>query len=107
MLLEPQDQHVRISRTDSIAAIAAEAALFLSHESGRRHALVGEIATIANGILKGRGEDSLTLDPQFRLPVNRRELIVREKRCKSDKPALGRQSTRLSGSRVLTFGSGR
>jgi hypothetical protein len=64
MLFEPQDQHVRISRTHSIAAIAAEAALFLSHESGRRHAFVGEIATIANGILKGRGEDSLTLDPR-------------------------------------------
>jgi hypothetical protein len=64
MLLEPQDRHVRIGRTDSIEAVVAEAALFLSHESNRRHALVGEIATIANGILKGRGEDSLALEPR-------------------------------------------
>ena len=34
---------------------------------------------------------------QFRLPVNRSELIAREKGCQSDKPALGHQSTRLSG----------
>jgi len=57
MILEPQDQDVRISRTDSIEAVVAEAALFLSHEGARRQARVGEIATIANGILKGRGEN--------------------------------------------------
>jgi hypothetical protein len=45
---------------------------------------------------------------QFRLPVDRRELIARGKKRPSDKPALSRQSTRLSdGSRVLTLGSGR
>ncbi len=37
--------------------------MFLSHEGARRQARVGEIATIANGILKGRGE-SLELDPR-------------------------------------------
>jgi hypothetical protein len=34
---------------------------------------------------------------QFRLPVNRRELIARGKGCQSDKPALDHQSIRLSG----------
>jgi hypothetical protein len=63
MILEPQDEDVRIRRTDSIEAVVAEAALFLSHEGARRQARVGEIATIANGILKGRGED-FELDPR-------------------------------------------
>jgi len=37
--------------------------LFLSHEGARRQALIGEIATIANGILKGR-EENIILDPR-------------------------------------------
>jgi hypothetical protein len=63
MILEPQDQDVRIRRTDSIEAVVAEAALFLSHESARSQALIGEITTIANGILKGRGEN-IIIDPR-------------------------------------------
>jgi hypothetical protein len=63
MVLEAQDQDARIRRTDSADAVVAEAALFLSHEGARRQARVGEIATIANGILKGRGE-GLELDPR-------------------------------------------
>lgn len=62
-ILEPQDQDVRIKRTDSIAAVVAEAALFLSHEGARSQARVGEIATIANGICMGRGEN-IILDPR-------------------------------------------
>ncbi|MFZ1975371.1 MAG: hypothetical protein WAU89_21180 [Candidatus Acidiferrales bacterium] len=61
MILGPQDEDARVRRTDSIEAVVAEAALFLSHEGARRQARVGEVATIANGILKGRGE-SLELD---------------------------------------------
>ena len=56
MLLESQDQDVRIRHADSIPAVTVEALLFLSHELSRRQALMGEIATIVNGILKGRGE---------------------------------------------------
>jgi hypothetical protein len=63
MLLEAQDQHARTRRTDSIEAVVAEAAMFLSHEVDRVQARVGEVADIANGILKGRGE-SLQLDPR-------------------------------------------
>jgi hypothetical protein len=63
MILEPQDQDVRIRRADSIEAIVAEATLFLSHEGARSQALIGEITTIANGILKGRGEN-IILDPR-------------------------------------------
>ena len=63
MILEPQDQDVRIRRTDSIEAVVVEAALFLSHESARSQALIGAITTIANGILKGRGEN-IILDPR-------------------------------------------
>jgi len=63
MILESQDQDVRIRRTDSIPAVMVEAILFLSHEGSRRQALVGEIATIANGILRGRGEN-FELDPR-------------------------------------------
>ena len=63
MILEPQDQDVRIRRTDSIEAVVAEAALFLSHERARSQARVGEIATVANGILKGRDEN-IILDPR-------------------------------------------
>jgi hypothetical protein len=62
-ILEPQDQDVRIGRTDSIQAVVVEAALFLSHESARSQALIGEITTIANGILKGRGEN-IIIDPR-------------------------------------------
>jgi hypothetical protein len=63
MILGPQDEDARVRRTDSIEAVAAEAALFLTHERARQQARVGEITTIANGILKGRGE-SLELDPR-------------------------------------------
>ena len=63
MILEPQDQDVRITRTDSIQAVVAEAALFLSHDGARSQARVGEIAKIANGICKGRGEN-IILDPR-------------------------------------------
>jgi hypothetical protein len=63
MILESQDQDVRIHRTDSIQAVMVEAILFLSHEGSRRQARIGEIATIANGILKGRGEN-FELDPR-------------------------------------------
>jgi len=63
MLLKPQDLDVRTRRTDSIEAVVNEAALFLSHEAKRGQARVGEITTIANGILRGRGE-SIQLDPR-------------------------------------------
>jgi hypothetical protein len=63
MLLEPQDQDVRIGRTDWIETVVVEAALFLSHEGGRSQARVGEITDIVNGILKGRGQN-IALDPR-------------------------------------------
>jgi hypothetical protein len=63
MLLQPQDQDVRTRRTDSVHAVEIEAALFLSHENKRGQARIGEITTVANGILKGRGE-SIQLDPR-------------------------------------------
>lgn len=63
MVLEPQDQEIRVRRMDSIEAVVIEAVLFLCHEVARRHARVGEIATITNGILKGRGE-CIELDPR-------------------------------------------
>jgi hypothetical protein len=63
MILEPQDRDARIRRTDSIDAVITEAAVFLSHECARSQALIGEIATIANGIFKGRGEN-IILDPR-------------------------------------------
>ena len=63
MILESQDQGVRIRRTDSIPAVMVEAMLFLSHEGSRRQARIGEIGSIGNGILKGRGE-SFELDPR-------------------------------------------
>jgi hypothetical protein len=63
MVLQPQDQDVRARRTDSVHAVEIEAALFLSHETKRGQARIGEITTIANGILKGRGE-SIQLDPR-------------------------------------------
>jgi hypothetical protein len=63
MILESQDQDVRIRRTDSIPAVMVEAQLFLSHEEHRRHARMAEIGTIANGILKGRGE-IFEIDPR-------------------------------------------
>jgi len=62
-VLEPQDQDVRTRRTDSLEAIVIEAALFLSHEVHRSQARVGEITTIVNGILRGRGE-TIELDPR-------------------------------------------
>jgi hypothetical protein len=57
MILEPQDRDVCIRRADSMEAIETEATLFLSHEVKRRQARIGEITTIVNGILKGRGEN--------------------------------------------------
>jgi hypothetical protein len=63
MLLEPQDLDVRTRRTDSLEAVVNEAALFLAHEAKRGQARVGEITTIANGILRNRGE-SIQLDPR-------------------------------------------
>jgi len=63
MLLEPQDRDARMRRTDSIQAVVIEAALFLTHQLNRSKARVGEFTTIANGILKGRG-DSIHLDPR-------------------------------------------
>jgi hypothetical protein len=62
-LLENQDEDARVRRTDSIRAVEIEAALFLCHEQKRNRALVGEFATIANGILEGRGE-TVKLDPR-------------------------------------------
>ena len=63
MLLRSQDQDVRARRTDSVHAVEIEAALFLSHENKRGQARIGEITTIANGILRGRDE-SMQLDPR-------------------------------------------
>ena len=63
MLLQSQDQDVRTRRTDSVHAVVIEAALFLTHQIKRSKARVGEVATIANGIFKGRG-DSIQLDPR-------------------------------------------
>jgi hypothetical protein len=63
IVFEPQDHDVRMRLTDSIEAVVIEAVLFLSHEVKRRQARVGEIATIANGILRGRGEH-IELDPR-------------------------------------------
>lgn len=62
LVLEPQNNDVRVGRMDSIEAIVAEAALFLCHE-GKSQALVGEITTVANGILRGRGE-KIELEPR-------------------------------------------
>ena len=61
MLLKPQDHDVRTRCTDSVEAVVNEAALFLTHEAKRGQARVGEITTIANGILRNRGE-SIQLD---------------------------------------------
>jgi hypothetical protein len=63
VLFEAQDQDARTKCTDSIQAVEIEATMFLSHEVDRVEARVGEIADIANGILKGRGE-SLELEPR-------------------------------------------
>ena len=63
MLLRSQDQDVRARRTDSVHAVEIEAALSLSHENKRGQARIGEVTTIANGILRGRGE-SIQLDPR-------------------------------------------
>ena len=63
MILGPQEEDARVRRTDSIEAVVAEAAFFLAHEGARRQARICEITTIANGILKGRGE-GFELDPR-------------------------------------------
>jgi hypothetical protein len=63
MVLEAQDQDARLRWTDSIQAVMVEAILFLSHEGSRPQARIGEIATIAHGILKGRDE-SFEPDPR-------------------------------------------
>jgi hypothetical protein len=62
-LLEDQDQDARVRQTDSIAAVEIEAGLFLCHEPKRNRALVGELTTIANGILEGRNE-TVKLEPR-------------------------------------------
>jgi hypothetical protein len=63
MVLQPQDQEVRVRRSNSTEAVVVESALFLSHEVSRRQALVGELATLASAILKGRGE-TVELNPR-------------------------------------------
>jgi hypothetical protein len=55
-LLQEHDEEIRVHRSLTTRAIVTEAGLFLSHENKRESAYVGEIATISNGILKGRGE---------------------------------------------------
>jgi hypothetical protein len=63
IVFKPQDGDIRLRLTDSIEAVVIEAVLFLSHEVNRTQARVGEITTVANAILKGRGE-ILELDPR-------------------------------------------
>jgi hypothetical protein len=63
IVFEPQDGDIRLRLTDSIEAVVIEAGLFLSHEVNRTQARVGEITTVANAILKARGE-ILELDPR-------------------------------------------
>jgi hypothetical protein len=62
-LLRDQEKDSRVRRTNSPEAVVFEAGLFLCHEPRRGRALVGEVATIASGIFKGRGE-SIELEPR-------------------------------------------
>jgi len=62
-LLRDQEKESRVRRTNSPEAVVLEAGLFLCHEPRRARALAGEFATIANGILQGRGE-SIELEPR-------------------------------------------
>jgi hypothetical protein len=62
-LLKNQDQDARVRRSSSPRAVVIEAGLFLCHEAYRTQARVGEFASIATGILKGRGE-ALELEPR-------------------------------------------
>jgi len=62
-LLANQDQDARVRRANSPEASVVEAGLFLCHEPHRTQARVGEFATVANGILKGRGE-TIQLEPR-------------------------------------------
>jgi hypothetical protein len=55
-LLQDHDAENRVERSLMPQAIVAEAGLFLCHEKKSDSAYVGEITTIANGILKARGE---------------------------------------------------
>jgi hypothetical protein len=60
---QDQDQDARVRQTSSIEAVEIEAGLFLCHEPKRNRALVGELTTIANGILEGRNE-TVKLEPR-------------------------------------------
>jgi hypothetical protein len=62
-LLQEHDDGYRVDRSITPQAVVAEAGLFLCHEKKRESAYVGDITTISNGILKGRGE-TLELDPR-------------------------------------------
>ncbi len=62
-LLREQEKDSRVRRTNSPGAVVFESGLFLCHEPRRGRALVGEFATVANGIFKGRGE-SIELEPR-------------------------------------------
>ncbi len=62
-LLKSQDGDARTRRENLPQAVVIEAGLFLCHERDRTEALVGEFATIADGILKGRGEN-IHLEPR-------------------------------------------
>ena len=62
-LLQEHDDEHRADSSLTMHAIVVEAGLFLCHENKRESAYVGEVTTISNGILKGRGE-TLELEPR-------------------------------------------
>ena len=63
-LLEEQDEDARVRRTSTFEAVVVEAALAFCHEKEKRDwAYVNEFATVANAILKGRGEQ-IKLEPR-------------------------------------------
>jgi hypothetical protein len=55
-LLQDDDADSRVRDSTRISSVVIEAALFLCHEKKRSAALVGELASISNGIFKGRDE---------------------------------------------------
>jgi hypothetical protein len=55
-LLQDDDADSRVRDSTRISSVVVEAALFLCHDKKRSAALVGEIATVSNGIFNGRDE---------------------------------------------------
>jgi len=55
-LLQDQDEEIRGERWTDLYSVVSEAALFLCHDGEKQSAYVGEVASVANIILKRRGE---------------------------------------------------